>query len=136
MPNINKNQIIDSSIEKYTKKHTKKIRMPYSNIDGVKKIDQFFPPKARSEGPAVVALTASWCGYCKQMLPAFEQAGKASNVPFLNVEQTDANKPIHDLFKADGFPKIIKIWPADPSRMPVNYSGDRSAKSLQQFAMF
>lgn len=95
--------------------------------------DTFAQHIATGKMPCVIAFVAPWCGFCKQMKPALEQAAAQATVPVLTITYEKDKPWMQNLlkkYKIDGFPTIIKFQGGKAK----TYSGDRSANSIVTFA--
>lgn len=85
----------------------------------------------------MVEFFAPWCGHCKSLKPAWEQAAKAMK-GIVNVAAVDgdAHGSLAQEYQVQGFP-TIKLMYADESGKvkAVDYSGGRDAKSIIGWAM-
>jgi thioredoxin-like negative regulator of GroEL len=92
----------------------------------------------QKQSPVIVAVTATWCGHCRQFLPSYEQAAAQyqqqspnSHITFFNLE-TDSiglqKLPI-PFDNVKGFPTVYKF---DKNQIiPLN--GARDPASLMKF---
>ncbi|KAI8897064.1 hypothetical protein BC833DRAFT_527527 [Globomyces pollinis-pini] len=80
----------------------------------------------------MVKFYAPWCGHCKQMAPAYQQAANKLK-GLVKMAEMDCdnsqNQQLCGQFGVQGFP-TIKIFPAGVKGLPTDYQGDRSAKSF------
>ena len=80
---------------------------------------------------------APWCGHCKSLKPAWEQAAKAlKGIVNVAAVDADAHNSLGQEYQVQGFP-TIKLMYADESGKikAVDYSGERSAKGIISWAM-
>jgi thiol-disulfide isomerase/thioredoxin len=85
-------------------------------------------------GPAVVLVYADWCGHCKNMMAAYEEAArKATVVPFIKVQghQIPVTARKHMIA---GYPTIFGVASVPVGAPPRRYNGPRSADSFSEFA--
>ena len=93
-----------------------------------------------SDRDAIVFFHAPWCGHCMEFGPKYEElAAKSANktssgrhpVAFFKIDGTANDAP--PMFPTiQGYPTIFFVKAADKMN-PVQYSGDRSLKSLRKF---
>jgi len=84
-------------------------------------------------GPAVVLVYAEWCGHCKNMMPAFEEAAKESKIPFVKVQGQHAPVSSRKLMVA-GYPTIFGVASVPANGPPRRYGGMRSKEAFLEFA--
>jgi len=76
----------------------------------------------------VLIIYAPWCGHCKKSMNEFEDAVAEGNGKVMLIDGTkEEYKPILKKHNVNGFPTIIK-------GSGEKYTGDRSAKSIINFA--
>ena len=81
-------------------------------------------------GPVVIMFYAPWCIHCKNMIPAFEEAAKLSNVPFVMIEGQHA--PLSSKkYQIQGYPTIFGVKPGAP---PERFAEQRTTSNLLLFA--
>ena len=79
----------------------------------------------------VVLFHSPHCGHCAAMMPAWtEAASSIPNVRFAMVDATE-EKDIASTLQVNGYPTLLSIETSD---VVVEYSGDRTAESIRQFA--
>lgn len=79
----------------------------------------------------VVLFHSPHCGHCAAMMPAWtEAASSLPNVRFAMVDATE-EKDIASTLQVNGYPTLLSIETSD---VVVEYSGDRTAESIRQFA--
>ena len=62
------------------------------------------------EQPQMVVFSASWCGYCKQLKPLWEQASSMNKVAsWKTVDCDDRQNPLIKKLNVQGFPTIVKL---------------------------
>lgn len=106
----------------------------------------------RSNYTSIVKFYAPWCGYCKQLEPAFNRLGKyihqdaqyAVNVVAVNCD-SEANRMLCSKYHVQGFPTVMVFRPPKyvPGKtvlptlkhVPETYNGERSLKSMTQFVL-
>ncbi|KAH3661866.1 hypothetical protein OGAPHI_006045 [Ogataea philodendri] len=92
----------------------------------------------------VVEFYAPWCGYCQQFRPHYAKAAKAGSevAQFAAVDcNEDANKPLCNKYKIEGFPTVLvfraPIWSGKNERksthVPDQFRGERTATQLLDF---
>ncbi|GFR51819.1 hypothetical protein Agub_g14281 [Astrephomene gubernaculifera] len=94
--------------------------------------------KVKSAGIMMVEFYAPWCGHCKALKPAWEQAAKAlKGIVAVGAIDTDAHKEVGGEYRIQGFPTIKLLYVDDASGAikSVDYNGGRSAKELVTFAL-
>ena len=79
---------------------------------------------------AVVLFSATWCGFCNQIRPAFEQAAKQSALQFINADCTQA-KDMAKKYSIEGYPTILKFKNGKNIDM---YKGNRQVDTIRSFA--
>ena len=79
---------------------------------------------------AVLMLHAPWCGYCKMMMPNFEEASRDSRVVWGRCDGSE-HPSITDALKTQGFPTCYRF---QRGRLVKEYDGNRSVRSLLEFA--
>ncbi|KAJ3432711.1 protein disulfide-isomerase c17h9.14c-related [Anaeramoeba flamelloides] len=84
------------------------------------------------EGPWLIKFFAPWCGHCKRMAPAFEEAAKKldGKVKVGGVDCTE-NKDICSKFGVRGYPTIKFFY---DGKEFTKYSGDRSVDNFVEFS--
>ena len=83
----------------------------------------------RAHPHAVVLFHASWCGHCRQMLPAYEKAAARLQLPLAAMECDHAEDVVQQ-YGLRGYPTVLKFR---PGRAAAEYSGDRSEEDLVRF---
>ncbi|KAJ3439295.1 protein disulfide-isomerase a6 [Anaeramoeba flamelloides] len=83
------------------------------------------------QGPWLIKFFAPWCGHCKRMAPAFEEAAKKldGEVKVGGVDCTE-NRDICNKFGVRGYP-TIKFF--NDGKEFTEYSGDRSVDHFVEF---
>jgi thiol-disulfide isomerase/thioredoxin len=87
----------------------------------------------KSSDSVIVAFVAPWCGFCKQMKPALEEAAKESSIPIYTLTHAEGSDHVLAAGKhlnVQGYPMLFKI--KDGKAVP--YQGDRSKQSIVDFA--
>lgn len=100
-----------------------------------------------SERASVVQFYAPWCGHCQKLKPEFMKAAKSAQgmVDFVAVNcDEDANKPLCQRYKVQGFPTIKTFRPSprpndgDKKKKPKpeieDYMGERKASAIVEHA--
>lgn len=82
----------------------------------------------------VVAFTAPWCGYCKQLKPEWEEAAEKLSEESITMAWVDAtaNQQLAALFQVQGYP-TIKLFEAGTPKNPTmatTYEGPRQAPGI------
>lgn len=86
---------------------------------------------------ALVAFTAKWCGYCKQLAPEYEKVAAVFSRDPVSIGQVDCTEPepSHDLlekYDIKSYPTLL--WFEEGSTEPVKFEGgDRSVEGLVAF---
>jgi len=91
----------------------------------------------RIEKPTMVAFTAPWCGYCKQLAPEYTRvASELDGVIKITYVDCDdaASEPLCRQYGVQGFP-TIKLFPATKKRLPRDYLGERKARAMIEYAV-
>lgn len=86
--------------------------------------------------PVIVAVTATWCGHCKQLVPVFEQvadqfaSSNPNRVVFFNIETDKVDvQPLPKPFdKVQGFPTVYRLY-----KNKITPLGARDPASLWKF---
>mmetsp|Transcript_118016 Transcript_118016/g.333819 ORF Transcript_118016/g.333819 Transcript_118016/m.333819 type:complete len:362 (+) Transcript_118016:94-1179(+) len=90
----------------------------------------------RPDKDVILLIYADWCGYCKQMKPAWESlAGWSTRMSHLVVAKMDGDRngsPLPNDFLWNAYPTIFYVRAG--SRDPITYSGNRTLQSLAAFA--
>lgn len=92
--------------------------------------------------PVIVAVVASWCGFCQRMKPDFQEFANrhGGDKAYVAVIQTDGETPeekqIGSKLKTivpdfKGFPTIVKI---KDGKVIDYFEGERTVEGFQQFA--
>ncbi|KAK9457610.1 thioredoxin-like domain-containing protein [Dipodascopsis uninucleata] len=84
----------------------------------------------------LIEFYATWCGHCKNLAPKYDELGSIfwddeelrSKVTIAKVDTPENDVPD----EVAGFP-TIKLYPAGDKSNPIEYSGDRTVKSLADF---
>jgi thiol-disulfide isomerase/thioredoxin len=61
-----------------------------------------------SQGPAILMVYATWCGHCKNMMPAFDQVSTQTNVKFARIEGHKAPQFMQK-HGIRGFPTLLTV---------------------------
>lgn len=99
--------------------------------------DSSFADLLKEKKYALVAFTAQWCGYCKQLAPEFEKLAAVFARDDLSIAQVDCTEPepAHDLlakYEVASYPTLL--WFAEGSDEPIRFEGnDRSIEGLVAF---
>jgi thioredoxin 2 len=87
---------------------------------------------ARTELPVIVDLWAPWCGPCRSMAPAFEQAARELKGRALLVKvDTDANPHTAARFQVRSIPTLLKL---QQGREVARVSGAMPAAQIVRWA--
>lgn len=87
---------------------------------------------ARTELPVIVDLWAPWCGPCRSMAPAFEQAARELKGRALLVKvDTDANPHTAARFQVRSIPTLLKL---QQGREVARISGAMPAAQIVRWA--
>ncbi|TXT10660.1 hypothetical protein VHUM_02165 [Vanrija humicola] len=81
-----------------------------------------------------VEFYAPWCGHCQRLAPIWDQLGeeyKNSNVVIAKMDAQENDLPTSAGFQIQGFP-TLKFRAAGSDEF-IDYNGDRSLESLQEF---
>lgn len=87
--------------------------------------------------PTLVAFTAPWCGHCQRLAPQYVRVATELDgvVKIANVDCEDAgSKALCAQYGIQGFP-TIKAFPATKKRIPRDYTGERKAKAMLDYAL-
>jgi protein disulfide-isomerase A6 len=121
----------------------------YPRGGAVKDVDAkgFRSAVIESERPSVVEFYAPWCGHCQKLTPEFMKAAKSAQgmVDFVAVNcDEDANKPLCQRYKVQGFPTIKTFRPppapknGEKKKKPrpeiEDYVGERKASAIVEHA--
>ena len=79
-----------------------------------------------SSGPGILMVYAPWCGHCKNMMPAFEQASNETDVKFARLEGSAAGG-FMTRHQIRGFPTIMT---SSSSNQLGRYTQGRDVASL------
>jgi len=107
-----------------------------SNAEGVMTLGHDnFDSVINSHDLVMVKFYAPWCGHCKSMAPAYEQAARSLKNTNWKLAELDAtvseNTPIVQRYGVRGYP-TIKVFKGNQYNH-VDYSGDRSKEDLLRF---
>ncbi|PNW80746.1 hypothetical protein CHLRE_07g328150v5 [Chlamydomonas reinhardtii] len=94
--------------------------------------------KVKGAGVMLVEFYAPWCGHCKALKPAWEQAAKAlRGIVAVGAADCDTHKEVAGEYRVQGFPtiKLLYVDDASGSIKTVDYNGGRTAKELVTFAL-
>ncbi len=58
-------------------------------------------------GKTMVLFHASWCPYCKELMPSFLQFAQSAKVDTALVDISDFGSPLWDMFSIDAVPTAI-----------------------------
>jgi thiol-disulfide isomerase/thioredoxin len=83
-----------------------------------------------AKGSFVVMFYAPWCGHCKAMQPAFENAAMVSDIQFARLDGSK-HAAVAVRYGVRGFPTLLKFLGGE---LAGEYGGDRSEASLRTFA--
>ncbi len=88
---------------------------------------------ANSDLPVVVDFWAPWCGPCRMMAPAFEEAGKALSLKaqFVKVD-TEANQQLGGMYGIRSIPTMVLF---KGNKEVDRVSGAMSAQQIQSWVM-
>ena len=87
--------------------------------------------------PALVAFTAPWCGYWRNLAPSFERVAAELDgvVKIAYVDCDDsASQVLCAKYEIKGFP-TIKLFPATKRRVPRDYLGERKGKAMMNYVL-
>ncbi|KAI0281146.1 hypothetical protein BGY98DRAFT_960147 [Russula aff. rugulosa BPL654] len=108
----------------------------YSKDSLVKMVDtKGFRNALKENRTSVVAFVASWCGYCKAMVPEYSKAalGLHPLIPLYAVD-CDENRSLCAEQGVKGFP-TVKLYPRGKEQAPILFEHpDRSASAFFYFA--
>ncbi|KAK7204280.1 thioredoxin-like domain-containing protein [Myxozyma melibiosi] len=84
----------------------------------------------------LIEFYATWCGHCKRLAPIYEELGEIfwsdealkSKITVAKVDTPENDVPD----EIRGFP-TIKLYPAGDKSNPIEYEGDRTLESLNDF---
>lgn len=125
-------------IEDKVKAHLKSEKEPEAEVDehGVTTLvgTSFDRIVMDKEKDVLVEFYAPWCGHCKQLAPIYDKLGALfKDVPSVVIAKMDAtaNDPPESI-QVSGFP-TIKFFKAGESKVPMDFSGDRTVKGFKKF---
>lgn len=79
-----------------------------------------------SQGPAILMVYATWCGHCKNMMPAYDQVSTQTNVKFARIEGHKAPQFMQK-HGIRGFPTLLTVNRVNELN---RYMGGRDVGSL------
>lgn len=79
-----------------------------------------------SQGPGILLVYAPWCGHCKHMMPAFDEASTNTNVKFARIEGAKA-PAFMNKHQVRGFPTIFLV---NANNTITRHMGGRDQSSL------
>ena len=106
--------------------------MPCINVDNKEKAEQY-KSERKKKTPWMLLHYADWCGHCdaiKENWTNFENQNKNMNIARLNANMITAGHVTTDA-EVKGYPAINFV---NGNGKIVDYEGDRSVKSLNEFA--
>eukprot|EP00755_Sulcionema_specki_P032304 Sspe_Gene.98458::Locus_71874_Transcript_1_1_Confidence_1.000_Length_1586::g.98458::m.98458/K09584/PDIA6, TXNDC7; protein disulfide-isomerase A6 len=85
--------------------------------------------------PVLLEFFAPWCGHCRNLVPAMEEAAKAlEGVVLVAAVDADQYKELGQQYQVRGFPTLL-FFGSDRQRPKHFEQGQRTAKSLVAFAL-